>query len=127
MTDERNDVTIADLDARMKEIEAVQAMIIGMLSTIKPLDRVLEQYGATETQSRAFYQLIDDLASRASTDDYRNRPSFAYFEMQMNEIFPGLRNNREFIQLILDMLAMERPAYRELHKYTKAQGWPRWR
>ena len=127
MADREKDITLADLDARLTQVETVQAMILGLLSTTKPLDRVLEQYGAIETQSHAFYLLLDDMAARAAGDDDQNRPSFFYFELQMNEIFPKLRNNREFLQLVLDMLEMDRPADRELHKYTSAQGWPRWR
>jgi hypothetical protein len=127
MPDGEKDVTLASLDARLQEVEALQALILRILSTTKPLDPVLEQYGATETQAQAFYRLLDDLAARARGQDDDNRPSFGYFELQMNEIFPQLRRNREFVQVILDTLKLERPAYRELHAYTAAQGWPTWR
>jgi hypothetical protein len=127
MPDGEKDVTLASLDARLKEVEALQTLILRILSTTKPLDGVLEQYGATETQGRAFYRLLDDLAARAKGQDQDNRPSFGYFELQMNEIFPQLRRNREFVQMILDTLKLDRPAYRELHVYTTAQGWPAWR
>lgn len=127
MTDGKPEITLADLDARLREVEAVQAVILGMLSTTKPLDAVLDQFGVTETQSRAFYRLLDDLAARAAGDDEDNRPSFGYFELQINETLPPLRKNREFLQLVLDTLQLDRPAYRELHKYTTAHGWPVWR
>src|SRR6185295_11708852 len=97
--------------------------ILRIISTTKPLDGVLEQYGATETQARAFYRLLDDLSARTTGADENNRPSFGYFELQINEIFPPLRKNREFLQLVLDTLKVDRPAYRELHKFTAAAGW----
>jgi hypothetical protein len=127
MPDGENDVTLASLDARLKEVEALQTLVLRILSTTKPLDGVLEQYGATETQVRAFYRLLDDLAARAVGPDEDNRPSFGYFELQINEIFPPLRKNREFVQVVLDTLKLDRPAYRALHAYTAAQGWPAWR
>jgi len=127
MPDGEKDVTLANLDARLREVEALQTLILRILSTTKPLDPVLEQYGATETQAQAFYRLLDDLAARAMGQDEDNRPSFGYFELKVNEIFPQLRKNREFVQVILDTLKLERPAYRELHAYTAAQGWPSWR
>ena len=53
----------------------------------------------------------------------RSRPSRAHFEMHVGEILPALRGNREFLQLLMDTLKVERPAYRELHEYMTAQGW----
>jgi hypothetical protein len=115
--------TIADLDARVRELEAVQQLILRIMSTTKPLDSVLEQYGATETQEQAFYKLLDDLVTRARGRE-QDRPTFAYFEMQLDQIFPKLRGNREFSTLLIDTLKLERPAYRELHTYATTQGWP---
>jgi hypothetical protein len=120
-----NDVTLADLDARLNELEAVQKLILRLLSTTKPLNNVLEHYGATETQERAFYRLLDDLAARAKGRE-RDRPTFSYFSMEMDEIFPALRGNREFVALVIDTLKVERPAYRELHAYMAAHKWPAW-
>src|SRR5438552_1455830 len=125
MADTNPDVAarLADLEARTREIEAVQQLILRILSTTKPLDRVLEQYGATETQARAFYTLLDDLAARMQNGD-QNRPSYGYFEMQMGEVFPALRGDREFLALLIDTMKIERPVYRELHSYMTAHGWP---
>jgi hypothetical protein len=117
--------TLDELDARLREIEAVQQLILRILSTTKPLDNVLEQYGATDTQERAFYALLDDL-SRRSHGKEQDRPTFAYFVMKVQEIFPALRQDREFINLLVDTLRTERPAYRELSAYVKAHGWPAW-
>ena len=123
MTDPSRPPTLADLDARLREVEALQELVLRLLSTLKPLDRVLEQYGATETQARAFYTLLDDLCARTRGTE-QDRPSFGYFEMQMGDLFPGLRGNREFLSLIIDTMKLDRPAYRDLHAYVAAHGWP---
>ena len=127
MADTRPDVAarLADLEARTREIEAVQQLILRILSTTKPLDSVLEQYGATETQARAFYKLLDELVNRAR-GRAQDRPTFAYFQMQLENIFPSLRNDREFTRLVIDTLKIERAAYRELSSYCAACGWPAW-
>lgn len=115
-------LTLADLDARLREVEAIQEMMLRILSTTKPLDNVLEQYGATDTQQRACYALLDDLATR--TKGRQNElPTFPFFEMRMNEIFPAMRQDREFLRLIIDTLKVERAAYRSLHAYMAAHRW----
>jgi len=121
MADERT-VTLAHLDARLREVEALQEMILRILSTTKPLGNVLDQYGARETQERAFYGLLDDLVLRARGRE-AERPTFAYFQMKIGDIFPALRKDRDFIGLVIDTLKVERAAYRELHAYMTAQGW----
>jgi hypothetical protein len=116
---------LADFDARLREVEMVQGLILRIMATTKPLDAVLESYGATATQELAFYKLLDDLVVRARGRE-QDRPTFAFFEMQLNEIFPEHRHDREFIRLLIDTLKLERPAYRELHQYTSTRGWPSW-
>jgi uncharacterized protein with von Willebrand factor type A (vWA) domain len=117
--------TLDELDARLRELEAVQQLILRILSTTKPLDNVLDQYGATDSQERAFYTMLDDMATRSHGKE-QDRPTFAYFVMKTQEIFPELRHDREFINLLVDTLGAERPAYRELSAYVKAHGWPAW-
>jgi hypothetical protein len=116
---------LSALDARVRELEAVQQLILRLLSTTRPLDSVLEQYGATDSQARAFYKLLDDLVSRSRGRE-QDRPTFAFFEMQLGHIFPSLRNDRDFTRLVIDTLKIERAAYRELSSYCSASGWPAW-
>jgi hypothetical protein len=115
--------TVQNLEARVRELEAVQELILRILSTTKPVDGVLDQFGATETQKRAFYALVDDLVTRARGRE-QDRPTFAYFEMQLGQIFPALRGDRAFTRLLIDTLKLERPAYRELHAYAVTHNWP---
>jgi hypothetical protein len=118
-------ITLADLDARLRELEAVQELILRLLSTRKPLEDVLEHYGATDSQERAFYRLLDDLAARARGRE-QDRPTFGYFNVQIGGIFPALRGDREFVSLVIDTMRVERPVYRELHAFMAANGWPKW-
>ena len=118
-------LTLADLDMRLREVEAVQELILRILSTTKPLDNVLELYGATTSQEQAFYRMLDDVATRSRGRE-QDRPTFGYFTAQIDNIMPTLRGNREFVELVIDTLKLERPAYRELHAYMSADGWPRW-
>ncbi|MGH3118431.1 MAG: hypothetical protein ACRDQ2_15225 [Gaiellales bacterium] len=124
MSDKTGDISIAlaDLDARLREVEALQELTLHILSTRKPLDGLLEHYGATESQEQAFYRLLDEVAARAGGGG-QDRPTFEYFAAQIREIFPALRGDREFIGLVIATLKLERPAYRDLHAYTIAEGW----
>jgi len=114
--------TLADLDARLRAVEVIQEMMLRIISITKPLDNVLEQHGATESQTRACYKLLDDLAERAGGRE-NERPTFPFFEMRMADIFPALRKDREFLRLIIDTLKVERAAYRALHEYMAAHHW----
>jgi hypothetical protein len=113
---------VAELESRVSELEALQQLVLRILSTTKPLDSVLEQYGATDSQAKSFYKLLDELVVRARGRE-QERPTFAYFQMQLGNIFPTLRQDGEFTRLVLDTLKIERAAYRELSVYCMAQGW----
>ena len=116
---------LMDLEARVRELEAVQELILRIMSTTKPLGGVLDHYGATETQEQEFYRLLDELVVRARGRE-QDRPTFAYFQMRLEQIFPALRHDREFIQLVIDTLKVDRAAYRELYAYTVDHHWPTW-
>ena len=118
-------ITLGNLDARLRAVETMQEMILRLLATKKPMDGLLEHYGATDTQTRACYKLLDDLTARARGREM-DRPSFGYFRVQLGTIFPALRDDREFVGLVIDTMKIERPAYRELHAYMVAHGWPTW-
>jgi hypothetical protein len=127
MTDSNPDVQLrlADLDTRVRALEAVQEVMLRLMATTKPVDRVLEQYGATETQEQAFHKLLDDLVTRIA-GPAENQPTFGYFQLQLEHIFPALRHDRTFTQLLIDTLKVERPVYRTLYAYAAAHHWPTW-
>ena len=112
----------SDLEARIAHLEMMQDLLFRLMSMTRPLSNVLEQFGATRTQEQELLKFLDELVERSRGPE-RGRPSRAHFEMHVGEIMPTLRGNREFLQLLMDTLKVERPAYRELHEYMTAQGW----
>lgn len=116
---------VQQLEARVDELVAIQDLLLRLLSTTRPLAKMLEQYGATETQEEAIYRLMDRVSERTRGDE-RDLVSFGYFKRGVGEIFPDRRDDREFVQLLIDTLKVERPAYRELHAYMVANRWPVW-
>jgi len=111
-----------DLEARVAHLEMMQDLLFRLMSMTRPLSNVLEQFGATRTQEQELLKFLDELVERSRGPE-RGRPSRAHFEMHVGEILPALRGNREFLQLLMDTLKVERPAYRELYEYMTAQGW----
>ena len=111
-----------DLEARIAHLEMMQDLLFRLMSMTRPLSNVLEQFGATRTQEQELLKFLDELVERSRGPE-RGRPSRAHFEMHVGEILPALRGNREFLQLLMDTLKVERPAYRELHEYMAAHGW----
>jgi len=118
-------LTLESLDARLREVEAVQQLMMRIIATTKPLDNLLERYGATTTQEQAFYKLLDELVTRSKGRE-QEQPTFGYFTMQLAQVFPALKNDRDFIATVIDTLKIERPVYQELHTYMIAHGWPVW-
>ena len=116
---------VQQLEARVDELSTMQDLLLRLMSTTRPLSRLLEQYGATETQEEAMYRLLDRVAER-TTGPERDLVSFAYFRRGVEEIFANRRDEREFVQMLIDTLKIERPAYRNLHAYMMANRWPIW-
>ena len=49
---------LSRLEARVEELEALQQLLVRLMSTTRPLSDVLERWGATETQEQALYHEI---------------------------------------------------------------------
>ena len=113
---------IKDLEGRVAQLELMQDLLLRLIATTRPLTNVLEQFGATDTQQQAMLKFLDELVMRVRGPE-RDRPSKAYFEMHVAEILPAFRHDRDFHQLLIDTLKVERPAYRELYEYIVAKGW----
>src|SRR5262245_3133580 len=116
---------VAQLEAQMDEMRVMHDLVLRLLSTTRPLARVLEQYGANETQEQALYRLLDRMNERIRGPE-RDRTSFGLFKRGLFEIFGARNDDREFVQLLIDTLKIERPAYRELHHYMVSHRWPVW-
>ena len=116
---------VAELESQMKELRLMHDLVLRLLSTTRPLARVLEQYGANETQEQALYRLLDRLIERIRGPE-RDRTSFGIFKRGLFEIFGARQDDRELVQLLIDTLKIERPAYRELHEYMVSHRWPVW-
>ena len=125
MTDSDVSGRIAALEAQVEELKSVQDLLLRLLSTTRPLANLLEFYGATDSAEQALYQLLDELLI-ASRGPKPRQPTFSYFRMRLDELFPQQRGDRAFVQTLIDTLKVERPAYRELHAYMAAHGWPSW-
>jgi hypothetical protein len=113
------------LEAQVAELKSVQDLLMRLMSTTRPLANLLEYYGSTDAAEQALYNLLDELLA-ASRGPKPRQPTFSYFRMQLAEIFPALRADRAFVQTLIDTMKVDRPAYRELHAFMEAHGWPKW-
>src|SRR5262245_42645104 len=107
---------LADLEAKVQELSALQDLTLRLLSTRKPLDAVLDQHGATTAQQDAFYELLDEMVLRAK-GPVHDRPSQPYYQSQIEHIFHSMREDTGFLALLTDTLRIDRPIYRDLHAY----------
>jgi hypothetical protein len=116
---------LAEIEAQIQELKAIQDLLLRLASTTRPLAGLLEYYGANETKEHALYKFLDELVELTRAPKHRH-PTFAVFKVRLGELFPELRGDKQFVQLIIDTLRVERPAYRELHRYMTSHGWPVW-
>jgi hypothetical protein len=116
---------LAAIEAQIEELKSVQELLLRLLSTTRPLAKLLEYYGATDTKEQALYRLLDELVERIRGPKFRE-PTFGSFIQRLGEIFPDMRGDRQFVQLLIDTLRVERSAYRELHDFMAAHHWPVW-
>jgi len=122
---ENHEQRIAALEAKVHELDALVNLALRLLALEKPISAVLERYGATEAEDVAVHALLDEMAKRTG-QGAMVAPSFGGFVGELFERFPSIRGNREFVSLLLDTLKVDRPAYRKLHAYISAHGWPQW-
>jgi hypothetical protein len=123
MIDETTSARLDQIEGRLNALELMLETVVRLLSATRPLANVLERYEATESQEQALYKLLDSYATRI-TGHQREHPTFSHWEQCIAEIFPQHRGNREFSQMIIDTLKVERPAYRRIHDYMVRNHWP---
>jgi hypothetical protein len=114
---------LAALENKMQELEAMVTLALRLLSVEKPVVALLERYGATDSETHAVQQLLDDLSRRLDKGEMY-RPSFGGFVNELGDRFPAIRGNREFVSVLIDTLRVDRPVYRKLHEFMAANGWP---
>jgi GTP1/Obg family GTP-binding protein len=120
---DRVDERLTELEAHVAQLDMLQQLMLRLLSIMHPMANVLAQYGATATQEQELMQYLDQLAERVRSLE-RKRPSFEEFQARIADIIPSLRQDVEFLRLVIDTLRVDRSAYRELHDYMLGQGWP---
>jgi molybdenum cofactor cytidylyltransferase len=118
-------IRVARLESQLDELRMMHDLILRILSATRPLAGVLEQFGANETQEQAVYRLLDRLIELVRGPE-RDRTSFGQFKRGLHEIFGVREDEHDFVQILIDTLRIERPAYRELHTYMVAHRWPVW-
>ena len=116
------DARVAALEAEVASLRATQDLLFRLLSATKPLAAVLESYGATEATEQATYRMLDELTAAIRGPQHAH-PTFKMFLARLAGIFPDHDGDAGFARLIIDMLRVERPAYRELHAYATSHGW----
>jgi hypothetical protein len=121
-----HETRIAALEAKVQELEALINISLRLSAAEKPLSALLARFGATEAETLAVHALLDDVLQRVRAGGFYT-PSFAGFLRDLVKVCPAARDDREFVMLLLDTLKVERPAYRQLHAFAIAQGWPDWR
>jgi hypothetical protein len=121
---DRVDERLSELESHVAQLEMLQQLMLRLLSIMHPLSNVLSQYGANSTQEQDLLQYLDQLAERVHSLERTRQPTVEEFQERMAEILPALRKDIDFLRLVMDTLRVERVAYRELHDYMHAQGWP---
>ena len=74
------DVTarLAAMESQIEELKSVQELLLRLLSTSRPISKLLEYYGATDTNEQSLYKLLDELVERIRGPKFRE-PTFGSF------------------------------------------------
>ena len=120
---DRVDERLTELESHVAQLEIIQQLMLRLLSIMHPLANVLAQYGASATEERELMQYLDELAARVHSLERTKRPTVEEFQARMAEILPTLRQDVDFLRLVIDTLRVERAAYRDLHHHMIDQGW----
>ena len=125
MTDSDVAARVAALEREIQELKAVQDLLLRLLSTTRPLSSMLEYYGATESAEQALFRYLDEMVERVRGPQHAH-PTFGAFQIRIWGLFPQLRGDRQFMQLLIDTLKVERPAYADLYRFMNERHWPVW-
>jgi hypothetical protein len=109
---QRDDV--AELQARVADLEARLGTVFGVLGVMRPAAMVLSHSGADASQQQAFFTLVDEMTRRVESG---SSVSFSDFEERVADIVPATRGNRKFFELLLEALKVERPGAKPVIEY----------
>ena len=121
---DRVDERLTELEAHVAQLEMLQQLMLRLLSIMHPLSNVLQQYGASATQEQELLRYLDELAERVHSFERTKQPTLEEFQQKMADILPSLRQDVDFLKLVVDTLRVERAAYRDLYDYMIGLGWP---
>ena len=114
------DHRVIELEARVAELEARLAGVIRVVAASRPLGRVLAGYGVSADQERVVYAIVNEMAERHEQGQVA---SFAEFEERITHIIGQHHGDRRFVELIVDALRIEQPAFKRLYaKFTNAMA-----
>ena len=105
---------MAELRARVTDLEGRLTTVFGVLRLIRPAVAVLSHSGADAQQQQAFFALVDEMTRRVESG---SSVSFADFEERVADIVPATRGNRKFFELLLEALSVERPEAKPMLDY----------
>src|SRR5436190_2049842 len=114
------DHRVIELEARVAELEARLGGVIRVVAASRPLGRVLAGYGVSADQERVVYAIVNEMAERHEQGQVA---SFAEFEERITHIIGQHHGDRQFVELIVDALRIEQPAFKRLYtKFTNAMA-----
>jgi hypothetical protein len=109
-----------ELEARVAELEARLGGVIRVVAASRPLGHVLTSYGLSDDQERVIFAIISEMAERS---EHGEAAPFAEFEERITNMVGQLRGDRRFVELIVEALRIERPAFKRLYeKFTNGMA-----
>ena len=113
------------LEAQVAELKSVQDLLMRLLSTTQAAGQPARVLRRDRRGGAGPVQLLDELLA-ASRGPKPRQPTLQLLPDAAGRDLPGAPGDRAFVQTLIDTLKVDRPAYRELHAYMAAHGWPMW-
>jgi hypothetical protein len=105
---------VAELQARVADLEAQLKIAVGILGLMRPAETVLARCGADQAQQQALYRMIDEMEARVIQG---SSVSYSDFSERVADLVPGKRGDRKFVELLIDALKLERPSSKPMLDY----------
>ena len=125
MTDLDLQGRVEALEAHVAELKSVQDLLMRLLSTTRPLANLLVSTAPPMRRNRPCTACSTSCWPPREGPSSASRPSASSRCGWPRSSRPSAAD-RAFVQTLIDTLKVDRPAYRELHAYVAAHGWPSW-